>query len=283
MKPQTVRLGVVADVQYAEKPDAEGRSYRASLQAMKKAADAFNSTDLDFVIQLGDLIDGGEHAAEELQRAVSVFDRVHTAKYHVVGNHDFVGLSRPAVLSELKLTEAYYSFDVKGCRFVVLDTVDYAVQGGWPEMSEHFREGCRMLDDLRGQGLANAQEYNGAIGLAQLEWLEETLAGADSKQMPVIVFGHLPLRPEGEKHTLWNADKVVAMFAKHPCVKAYMAGHNHAGGYTLHNGIHYITLESMVNAAAGDGAWGIVTVSDKKLKISGFGVLTSRMLPIRQD
>eukprot|EP00906_Rhabdomonas_costata_P035051 RCo049275 len=58
------RFGVIADVQYGDFDDAsnfdgdELRSYRSSLQAVREAVRSWNALELNFVAQLGDLIDG---------------------------------------------------------------------------------------------------------------------------------------------------------------------------------------------------------------------------------
>lgn len=278
MKTQTVQFGVIADVQYADKPDAMGRSYRTSLKGLQKAADSFNASQLAFVVQLGDLIDGGDKALPELQEALATYNQIHAPKYHVLGNHDFSGLARPIVLETLQLPKAYYSFDTNGWRFVVLDTQDYATQGGWPENSPNLRQAFEMLDQARAAGAPNAQDYNGGVGLQQLVWLDSVLTEADAKDLRVILFMHLPLMPPGQAHNAWNADKIVAVLDKHPCVKACFSGHNHAGDYSIDNGIHYITLEAVVNAAD-RSAWAIVALSPTGIEISGFGAATSRTLP----
>lgn len=279
MKTQNVQFGAIADIQYADKPDAEGRSYSAALSGLEKAAVSLNASRLDFVIQLGDLIDGGNNAVSELKQAADAFSRIEAPRYHVLGNHDFVSLSRPLVMQTLQVPQAYYAFDANGWRFVVLDTLDYAVQGGWPEDSQNLKHACEMLEEARLAGAENAQDYNGAVGLQQLVWLDGILARADSENTPVVLFSHLPLMPPGEKHTAWNADKVVAAIEKYSCVKACFAGHNHAGGYTFRDGIHYVTLEAAVNAAQ-RGAWAIVSLSPGKIQVRGFGAVTSRTLPL---
>lgn len=278
MKSPIVQFGIIADVQYADKPDAEGRHYRASINSLEDAVACFNGANPDFVIQLGDLIDGGANALMEMSRAVEVFDRVQTATYHVLGNHDFAGLDRATVLQLLNMKNAHYAFEIGSVRFVVLDTLDYSLQGGWHPDSPNYREGVRLLEQARERELDNAQEYNGAVGPEQMKWLDEVLAQADARGMQTILFSHLPFLPLGEKHTPWNAEEVIAVLEKHPCVKAVFSGHNHAGGYTQQNGIHYVTLEACVNAPS--GAWAIVTLSDDAIQIAGSGHLTSRTLPI---
>jgi 3',5'-cyclic AMP phosphodiesterase CpdA len=278
MKFQTVQFGIIADVQYADKPDAEGRFYRASINSLEDAVACFNGADLHFVIQLGDLIDGGDNALIDLSYAVEVFDRLRTRTCHVLGNHDVAGLDRATVLRLLNMEQAFYAFDIGSVRFVVLDTLDYSLQGGWHPESPNYRRGLRLLEQVRQRNSDNAQEYNGAVGPEQLQWLDEMLAQADARGMQTILFSHLPLRPLGEKHTAWNAEEVIAVLEKHPSVKAVFSGHNHTGGYTQQNGIHYVTCEAAVNAPS--GAWAVVTLSADAIQIAGSGSLTSRTLRI---
>jgi hypothetical protein len=76
--------------------------------------------------------------------------------------------------------------------------------------------------------------------------LDETLADADARQQPAIVFCHFPVFPfSGE--TLWNREEVVAVLERHPAVLAYINGHVHSGGYGVRNGIHYLTVNGMVD------------------------------------
>ena len=54
-----LRFGIIADVQYADKDDAGSRNYRGSIDKLAAAVDTFNAQGVDFVINLGDFIDGG--------------------------------------------------------------------------------------------------------------------------------------------------------------------------------------------------------------------------------
>ncbi len=47
-------------------------------------------------------------------------------------------------------------------------------------------------------------------------------------------------------HNLWNDTELIGVLESHTCVVAYINGHNHAGGYGLKNGIHYLTVPGMV-------------------------------------
>jgi 3',5'-cyclic AMP phosphodiesterase CpdA len=278
---QSLQFGAAADVQYAQKPEAMGRHYAESLGALKRCVNDFNQTPPAFVIQLGDLIDGGPNAEKELRQAVAVYDTLSMPHYHLLGNHDFIGLDRPTTMDILGLEQSWYVFDVRGWRFVVLDTQDLAVEGGWDENGERYKQSMEMLERLKAAGAANAKEYNGGFSQLQLAWLDVQLADAEAQGKSVIVFGHLPLMPPDEPHTAWNAQQAVSIFEKYGCVKAYFCGHRHGGGYTRQNGIHYVNIEAMVDAADAGGAWARVTLTPEQIIIEGTGAVTSRTLAIR--
>ena len=84
-------FGVIADIQYADKPGSLSRDYKNALQRLDQCVDELNKQNLDFVIQLGDAIDGyGTNAVasvKDLDSVLSVFNRLTAPKYHVLGNH----------------------------------------------------------------------------------------------------------------------------------------------------------------------------------------------------
>ncbi len=272
-----VRFAVVADVQYADKDTAMGRYYRAGIEGLSRFVEAANKHSPDFAIQIGDIIDGGDHAAEEMDQVLAVYDRLVCRHYHVVGNHDFNGLARAAVLSRLKLDSAFYSFEVRGVRFIVLDMLDLGVQGGWAKDSEAYRRSEAMLNELAACGQGNAQAYNGGVGQGQLAWLDAELSAAHQKKQDVIIFGHLPLVPETDKHIAWNAAAIREVLERYGCVRAYIGGHHHAGGYVRQQGIHYLTLPAMVDDPAGV-TWAMMSLYPDRLEIRGSGRIENQVL-----
>ncbi|MEN6309745.1 MAG: metallophosphoesterase [Anaerohalosphaeraceae bacterium] len=272
-----VRFAVVADVQYADKDTAMGRYYRTGIDGLSRFVEATNSEQPDFAIQVGDLIDGGDHAAVEMDQVLAVYDRLACRRYHVVGNHDFNGLAREVVLSKMKLDSAWTSFEVRGIRFVVLDMLDLGVQGGWAKDSEAYRTSEAMLKELTDRGEVNAQMYNGGVGQAQLVWLDEQLSAAHDKKQNVVVFGHLPLLPKTDKHIAWNAAAIRDVLERYGCVRAYIGGHNHAGGYAREQSIHYLTLPAMADDPAGM-TWAMMSLYPDRLEISGFGRIENQVL-----
>jgi manganese-dependent ADP-ribose/CDP-alcohol diphosphatase len=273
-----LRFGFVADVQYAEKPVAMGRYYAQSLPMLQQCVEDFNRTGPEFVIQLGDFIDGGDNAADELQSVVDVYDTLTMPHYHVFGNHDFNGLDRDTAMGMLGLKQSWYAFDIRDWRFLVLDTQDRAIEGGWRQDSEQYKESVTMLNEVQAAGKRNAQSYNGGFSDEQLQWLDAQLNDADAQNKSVILFGHLPLMPQRETHTAWNAEEAVAVIEKHDCVRAYFCGHRHGGGYTVHNNIHYLTFEAMVDAANAQGAWATVQLLPDQIIIEGAGAVSDRVL-----
>ncbi len=278
-----VRFAMLADVQYAEKSADGARHYALSKNRLGECVAAVNALRPPpaFVIQLGDLIDGGAAAGAELAAAAAVVNRLFVPRYHVLGNHDFVGLGREQTMAILQMERAYYAFDLNGWRFVVLDTQDVAVQGGWDQGSEPYQAGRQWLRRLSERGAENAQPYNGALGDRQLDWLMAVLDEAEQETLPVIVFGHQPLVPAGDKHTLWNAEQVVAILQRRGCVKAYICGHRHRDGCIQQNGVYYVALEAMVECAKQAAVWYYVSLRSDVIDIKGFGIARQRTLAIR--
>ncbi len=274
-------FAVLADVQYAEKEVAGRRNYRKAIIKLRECVNDLNTKDLAFVVQLGDFIDGGPNAAAELDKALAVFNRLKADKYHVLGNHDFAGIDRKTTLQKLNISNSYYYFDRAGFRFVALDTMDISISGGWPENSRNYRLGEKMLNELRQKNAPNAVAWNGAISEAQEKWLNNVLAGADKKNLKVIIFSHHPFTPPGGSHSVWNIEQIVAIFQAHDCLVASFSGHRHAGGYTEQNGIYYITIEAMVEAPQ-QNAYAIVNVYHDRLEIKGTGKVPDRTLNIKR-
>ncbi|MFB3826819.1 MAG: metallophosphoesterase [Bryobacteraceae bacterium] len=223
---QPVTFGVLADVQYADKDTAGRRAYRAALPRLEEFVADLNRRSLDFVIQLGDLVDGG---AENYARAMAVFNHIRAKKYHVRGNHD-AEFAKPG----------WYDFTVRGWRFLVLDGMDLSVADP---------AGRAMLAGLTGK--PNAQEWNGGAGPKQLQWLERTLGEVDRRGRRVAVFCHFPVLEAAATpaHLLWNAAEVLATLERHRSVAAYICGHDHRGGRAQPDGVLHLTLPGMVEGA----------------------------------
>ena len=276
---KTFSFAVIADIQYADKDDRGNRSYRKSLASLENCVTELNKNKLEFTIQLGDIIDGGDSPEKDIDTILAVHNKINSQKYHVLGNHDFWNISRQTVLNKLQMKSAYYDFKIGSWRFIVLDTMDVAVSGGWPVDSSNYLEGKELFDKLTAEQAPNAYDWNGGIGQKQLLWLKNTLNDAQKQNENVIVLGHLTLTPANDVHNVWNYEEVVEVLESYNCVKAYICGHRHSGGYTFQNGIHYITMEGMVEAPI-ENAYAIMKVHQDRLEIDGFGKVPDRILSI---
>ncbi len=68
-------------------------------------------------------------------------------------------------------------------------------------------------------------------------------------------------------------------FDRFPCCKAYLNGHRHSGGYELQGGLHYLTLNGMLEMK--DNAFSCARLYRSHLEIRGFGRQPSRTLQFR--
>ena len=59
-----------------------------------------------------------------------------------------------------------------------------------------------------------------------------------------------------------------------------MAGHDHTGGYARAGGVHFLTLEAIVEAPSGSNAFAVLDFHEDKIVVRGFGSATSRVLDL---
>lgn len=249
-KPFT--FGVVADIQYADKDTRDSRQYRKSLVKVQDSVTVFNARPLDFVIELGDLVDGyakdTDRSLRDLDRVLPLLQEVRAPLYYVLGNHCLTG-GRTNVMARLHLEKAWYDFTrpaAPGWRFVVLD--------------------------------GNEAGY-GVLGPKQEEWLKGVLDRAGKAGERVICFCHFPLvQPGGQDQRLKGQGKGIQLLNGFPCVVAWFSGHEHRGGYVEADGIHYLTFKGMVESVS--NAYSIVTLESDRIRVQGFGQEPSRDLAL---
>jgi manganese-dependent ADP-ribose/CDP-alcohol diphosphatase len=263
------KFGVVADVQYGHEEDAGRCRFRKSLEKLDDAVSTLNQQDLDFVVQLGDLINGGEKAFDELQ---PVWSKLQHKSYSVLGNHDLCvpDTLKSSMYLKLGMPYRYYSQVLKNWKLIFLDGNDMSFNA-FPKGSEKYNATKVYFEQLE----SKSEWWNGAIGETQLQWLENELIASEKSQQRVLVFCHYPLFSE-DKYLLWNSQDVLHIISRFSCVKAWLNGHYHEGGAVLENGKHYITLKGMVETD--DNSFATIAVYDDKLEICGIGREESRLL-----
>jgi len=165
----------------------------------------------DFVVDTGDSVANADKRNVSSSRelfdlytsAIKPFDQAEIPVYHAVGNHDVVGVSDKKVdvnesgygkdlfLETFDLDETYYSFDLNGYHFVVLDP--------------------NNIDPEDKKGLIYG------VYDEQLSWLSQDLSNASS---PVMVFLHEPTP------NLLNVEDLIDVL-KTADIKMIFSGHRH--------------------------------------------------------
>jgi hypothetical protein len=252
-----LRFGIVADAHYADRPSKNGRSYRQSLAKMATFIEEMNEGRVDFIIELGDLKDQSEQPDERstldyLETIEQVFGHFRGSRYHVLGNHDLDSISKSQFLervenSGIEPSATYYSFDVNGFHFVVLDA-NYHVDGS------DFEFG-------------NFDWRQAHVPQVQREWLQHDLAASNK---PTIIFTHQQLDGPAS-HCIGNGAEVRRIIEDSGKVLAVFQGHYHPGYHGSINDIHYYTLRAMVDGSGQkNNSYGIVEVfADNRIAVSG--------------
>src|SRR5829696_5987798 len=122
--PSGLRVGLVTDLHYADKPPVGSRHYRETPGKLAEAAERLRREDLAFVVELGDLIDSADSVADELgylRRIDRDFSAIAPRRHYVLGNHCVFTLTKDEFLGGVGQGRSYYSFDEGGVHFVVLD------------------------------------------------------------------------------------------------------------------------------------------------------------------
>ena len=267
-----LRIGIIADCQYADQPTRGLRHYRLSSQKLTECVDSLNQLDLDHVFHLGDFIDQHRESFEEV---LPIMDRLKAPHTQVLGNHDF-SVEEPykeAVPQIMGLQARYFSLKMKEWKFIILDGNDVSLYA-WPQHSERHQQASLIYQ----QQYADRETWNGAVGKSQMSWLKKELDQAEIDGDPVILLCHFPVLPE-DNHILWNAGDLVDLVSSYSCVKAWFNGHNHAGGYAEYRGIHFITFQGMVDTD--QNSYATVALGLDRLIIKGFGREQDRVLEVR--
>jgi len=268
-----LKIGLITDPQYKDAPANGERQYKESLWKLKEAIDTLNYYKVDFVQNLGDIIDKGWESYNSIMPIYAMITP-EIECYHALGNHDFSvdSILKTKVLNKLSMPDYYYSYVKKNWRFIVLDGTDYAYFSN--SLHNH---NIAKIDELyaKTEGKENHYKWNGGIGGKQKKWLKEELKNAEISNQNVIVFCHYPVRPY-HAATLWNSDEIVDILKKSSNVVAYINGHHHSSGYAFEDGIHFVTLFAMVNTMV--SSYSILDIYKDRLVIKGFGNQKSMIL-----
>jgi 3',5'-cyclic AMP phosphodiesterase CpdA len=273
----TLRFGLIADIQYGDLPDRERCRFREVPARLARVVAALNDARLDFVVQLGDVIDGRGEAADmhaDLDVVLDLLGGLDAPLVHVLGNHG-LHLPRAELCARLGLDAPRRRFDAGGARFLVLDSMELSIQGH-PPGHPRAREAAAWLAAHPRAEFPEANEWNGGLGAEQRAWLARELADAAVAGLPVVALAHHPLLGEASAahYRAWDHAETLAVLDAYPALRAWINGHYHPGGHAARAGVWHWTLRGLVEEEA--AAW--VELEPGGLRVHGIGSEADRWL-----
>lgn len=235
-RKRVLRIAHITDVHVSDDP--------ASMKGLEKCLHFLQSLPdkPDLILNGGDTIEDGLYKTKSMVRSQwDAWRSVLKANndlpmQYCLGNHDIWGLYNPAkdasygkqyALEMMHAEAQYFSFDVAGWHFVVLDSTQKKRNGLW---------------------------YTARLDEEQMDWLRNDLRSTDP-HTPVLVLSHIPILcanvfmddmkirngrfsiPGSWMHT--DVKEIIALFANHANVKVCLSGHIHMADAVQYNGISF--------------------------------------------
>lgn len=205
-------FGIVSDVHKDLMPDADERLQTFIDQAQKR--------DVDFIIQMGDFC----FADSKNRDFLNIWESFRKPKYHVLGNHDMDKNSKQEAMDFWGMPKTYYSCDIGGYHFIVLDA-NFLYQNG--EFIDYKNANFYVDSSIRT-----------FIDTEQIEWFK---ADMESTKLPTLVFCHQSLW-----HGVKNREKLQEIMESYSDkVICSLNGHNHTDYHFKKNEIDYLGINSM--------------------------------------
>lgn len=221
--------------------------------SFQRVIDTVNKMKVEFVVAAGDLVfdvmRGNSRNADSLFGLYKSMSKKFKAPvYNCIGNHELFGIYKESDIDsshpdykygmyQRYLGKTYYSFDIKGWHFIVLNSID----------------------------VNKEKKYYGVIDSLQRDWLSADLMKLDNAT-PVAVVTHIPfLSVFAQRHNdltkpvpadpngtmISNRKEILDLFEKHN-LKLVMQGHIHwIEDIFINNKTHFITA----GAVAGRPSW----------------------------
>lgn len=236
----TIRFTVISDLTGGERPGI-----------FDIAVEGISALQPDFVISVGDLIEGGTTDVAQLNkewlRFSSKVKQVNVPFYPVVGNHDISNLVQRQWWIET-IAPRYYHFRYQDMLFLVLDSEDFPDER-FDEMARIRLEGIAVYKknpaDFPKTEYANLFERKyGQIRSAQSAYFTKVLADNNDVKW-TFIFMHKPLWKRAEK-TGFSLLESALSDRKYTVFN----GHTHTYHYTKRLGQDYIQLGTTGGAYA---------------------------------
>lgn len=244
-----LNLAVITDIHHG--PDSPTVAGSDALTLLEQGLDALAARSPSLLVDLGDRLTDVDPRSDRrrLEEVAARFRSFPALRQHLRGNHD---------LTEREVQEALLggslrsrSADVAGWHLVFLDSFDGTI--------------------------------GGRLSRTDLDWLEEDLA---SSSLPTVVFSHQPLDGQplvgnpifevdyaAHAHPAGHAEARAVMEAA-GTVRLAVNGHAHWNHAVEVNGVHYLSVQSLVarvRAGEAAGAYATLTLTDAggELRVMG--------------
>ncbi len=267
------RFAVITDLHFGERTKFRGK-LRKVADAAPALAQAFvrrmnEQIAPDLVLALGDFIEDESPAADRARymRCADVLRELRCPLRFVAGNHDTINLSDDDLrLAWQQQGPLFYSFDARGHHVCVLRTV------------ERTGRDVRLPSD-------------------QLAWLRADLA---STSLPSVVAMHHSVADQDLRGNPWfelaphlalvsERQEVRRVVADSGRVVLVVNGHVHWNHVDMHDGIPYVTVQSLTENVEDDEpgraarAWGIFTLDERGIQVDIEGEHPMRFQHHRQE
>ena len=199
------RMLVFGDMQLADRSDDLGqfRHFTGEIASSYPTDDGIQT----YALTLGDMSWDSHWGKYDLNRYVTDIKRIGSMPvFHAMGNHDHdlacEGDFLSAVVYKKVIGPTYYSFNIGGVHFVMLDDIE-----------------------CTNDGTGEKATYNDNLVDEQIAWLREDLAPL-SKNTPLVVVLHAPLYKDSGSYSLDNAKTLEPMLSPFAEV-LIQSGHTH--------------------------------------------------------
>jgi len=267
----SVSFGFVTDTHHdpikVTDPTQGGKYYMDAAKKIADIAAIFNArSDLSFVLQNGDFIDGSASAgvAQTDLATINSALNVVAPKYHNLGNHEMTQLTKAQVMAVTGQPAKWYSFATGGVTFIVLDG-NYLADDDAADLSVS-------------SGQQGVSPYVSYIPPTQRAWLSATIAASS---YPCVIICHYPVYYTGAfSWGLTNAAAVRTILESFGTkVIGCISGHLHDNYVKRVNGILYATLHATTVSPYPMLTYSIITVypAKRQIKIRSYGRQSSHV------
>lgn len=228
------------------------------------AVEQVNLFRTEFVLSVGDLIDGGTEDETQLTKEWESFDqratRLNTPFFHLGGNHDLTNVAMRDFWKK-RYGPRYYHFRYKDVLFLMMDSEDY----GEDRMQEIYEARAKAIEILDGDEpekypktayYSMEERRTGEISKAQNAYFEQVLNDHPDVKWTFILM-HKPVWMRGDGN---NFDRMEGFLGNRPYT--VINGHFHAYSHQKKNDRDYIILGTTGGSQnpAYDGAYDHITL-----------------------